>query len=40
MFERFKRSGARDTNGDGYADGPAFQRGDGYAGDETATNPI
>jgi hypothetical protein len=34
MFERFKRSRERDYNG--YEDGPAFQRGNGYT-DETAT---
>ena len=33
MFERFRRSSER--NYDGYDNGPAFQRGDGHAGDET-----
>jgi hypothetical protein len=36
MFERFKRSRERDYDGDGYADGPAFQRNDTAAYDDGA----
>jgi hypothetical protein len=41
MFEKFRRSrqGAADDKSD-YDRGPQFQRGDGYAGDGTETQPV
>lgn len=38
MFERFKRSSRRDPSNDGYGNGAAFERGNGYTTDGNAGN--
>ena len=40
MFEKFRRRNRDGYSGNDYNDGTGFQRGDGYAEDQTATQPV
>src|SRR3954454_16155862 len=40
MFEKFRRRNRDGYSGNDYNDGTGFQRGDGYADDQTATQPV